>query len=137
MTAARNHVVVTRYPSDVLRVVIGTVLLLLSVLVAYEVAASRLQQNVARVVNDLPHFFAGPARVLSFAAVLMVVAGVVAMVVLRRWRGLLALLLTSGWRGRSPRWRGSWVATGIRSPSCSNPSRHGAPSPTKASLPCS
>ena len=93
---APQHVVVTRYPSDVLRVVIGTALLLLSLLVAYQVAGSRLQQNAARVVNELPHFFTGPARVLSLAAALMVFAGVVAMVVLRRWRGLLALLLTLG-----------------------------------------
>ncbi len=90
------HLGVARYPSDVLRVVIGTVVLLISLLVAYEVAGSHLQRNMAAVINDLPHFFTGPARVMSLAAAVMVVAGVVAMVVLRRWRGLLALLLTLG-----------------------------------------
>lgn len=85
---------ITRYPSDVLRVVIGIVLLLLSVLIAYEVAGTNLQKNALHVINDLPHFFSGLARAVSFLGAILVVAGLVLFALRRQWRGLLALVMT-------------------------------------------
>ncbi|MGH9278023.1 MAG: lysylphosphatidylglycerol synthase domain-containing protein, partial [Acidimicrobiales bacterium] len=91
---ARRPVAVARYPSDVLRIVIGLALLAASLLVAYQIAGSGFQRNLSRLINDLPHFFGGPARIISWCGALLAVAGVVVLAVRRQWRGLLALLLS-------------------------------------------
>ncbi len=90
----RGPVVTTRYPSDVFRLVIGTVLLGLCLVLTREAAASHLQRNFSRLANDLPHFFNAPARVMSGAGAVTVVVAVAALVARRHWRTLLTLLLS-------------------------------------------
>src|SRR5919199_2184767 len=74
----------TRYPSDVLRVVLGTALLGIVLLISYQVSGSHLQRNFFNLLNELPHFFNGPARLLSGAAVIFSVAAAVYLAVRRQ-----------------------------------------------------
>ncbi|MGI9023767.1 MAG: lysylphosphatidylglycerol synthase domain-containing protein [Acidimicrobiales bacterium] len=88
-----RHGPVERHPSDTLRVVIGTALLLVAVVIARAEAGGVVQQQFFRFVNEWPHFLSRPATVIVTVIIVLPLVGVVVMLGLRQWRGAVTVVL--------------------------------------------
>lgn len=82
-----------RHPSDVIRVVIGTFLLLVGIAIAKATAGDALQHHFFRFVNEWPRFLTKPARLISDVALGLPLIGIAVMLGLRRWRGAVTIVL--------------------------------------------
>jgi len=84
---------IERHPSDVVRVIIGTTLLLVGVITAREVAGSELQKQFFRFVKEWPHFLNRPATVIVAVLIAFPVVATVLMLAYRMPRGAVTVVV--------------------------------------------